>query len=1106
MKKFVLLALCVWLAPIGHAFAQGVTTGALAGTVTNAQGQPVSGANVIAIHEPSGTSYEGVTRADGRYSIPGMRVGGPYSVTAAYTGAGGTAFEPQTKTDVTVNLGVATDVNFNVTAIAVQESITVSAVVDPVFSSGRTGAATSVSRTEIATLPTLSGRLGDVTRLTPQASGNNFAGQGDRGNNYTVDGSFFNNSFGISGSPGERTNVAAISLEAVEQIQVNVAPFDVRQGAFVGAGVNMVTRSGTNQLSGAAFHKFRSNDWVGTEAKGQVVNPGTFTFRNSGGTLGGPILRNKWFAFGNFEDELDKRPLTNFRANAGNEPEGGSVTRVLASDLTELSSFLADNFKYQTGVFNDIPDETPVRRFLVRSDYNINNNSKLTVRYSHLDSLTDTAMSTSNALGFGRSSNTRFLAFQNSNYQILENIRSTIGEWNVVLGNSMANQLISGYTTQDESRKTRYGGDLFPFVDILDGSGTAYTSFGFEPFTPYNELRYNTFQLQNNLTRFGTRHTWTFGASTEKYHSYNSFYPGMQSAYVYNTLQDFYTDARGYVANPNRTTSPVTVRRFQVRYSNIPGVINPPQPLDVWYSGGYVQDEIRPTGNLTITAGIRADVSMFGETAYANPNADALTFRDEAGQAVQYQSGALPDTRILWSPRVGVNWDVNGTRATQVRGGSGLFSGRPAYVWISNQIGNTGVLAGFTSVDNTTAFPFHPDPERYKPVLTSQGAPATSYELNVTDPDFKFPQVWRSNIAIDQRLPWNITSTTEFLYNRDVNGMYYINANLPAAQAAFTGADARPRWTGPSCAAPTAGPCATRLNNAAGNVITNAYVLKNTNLGRSWVWSQALQKAFSHGLSLRGAYSYGESKNTVDPGSTAGGNFSSIRTFTSPNTPGLGYSSASPGHRVYALVSYSKQYLGHLGTSVTAFWESRTLGNTSYTFAGDMNGDSVAGNDLIYIPRDTSEMNFSTFTHTNGRVFTAAEQATAFEAYIQQDPYLRKHRGQYAERNGVFLPMVTRLDLSLNQDVFHNIGGKRNTGSIRFDINNLGNLLNSDWGVGQSIRTTQLLTNPAADSQGRATYRLAVFNNELANQTFQTTTSPTFDVYQFRLSFRYGFN
>ena len=1093
-----LMVACALLWPASAAYAQGVTTGSINGTVNDAQGLAVPGATITAVHEPSGTSYEAVARADGRFSIPAMRVGGPYTVAAALTG-----FQPHVMKNVVVTLGVATDLSLKLENVTLAESVTVTAQADALFSSGRTGAVTSVSREILASIPTISGRLSDVERLTPQASGTSFAGQDNRLNNITVDGSYFNNSFGLQGQPGERTGVAAISLESIEQIQISVAPFDVRQGNFVGAGVNTVTRSGANKLSGSIYHRFRNQDFVGTEAKGLPFNPGTFTFRNTGGWGSGPVVKNKLFVFGNYENEADLRPITTFTANAGGETVGGSKTRVLASDLNQLSALLKSQFTYETGPYQNIDKETPAKRFLARMDYNIAKNHKVSFRYNYLDSLTDVLLSGSSSLGFGRGSgfSTTFLGYQNSNYQIMENIRSGIGEWNWIIGNNNANSLITGYTTQDESRNSR--GAMFPLVDILDGSGTTYTSFGFEPFTPNNELRYKTFQLQDNFTKFGQKHTLTFGGSLERYRSENVFFPGKQSAYVYNTLADFYADAADLATNPNRTVSPITLRRFQVRYMNIPGLDKPVQPLAVWYGGAYAQDEWRPKANLSLTAGVRFDVPVFGNTAFANANVDALTFRDEKGASVNYQTGKLPDPKLLWSPRVGVNWDVTGDKSLQVRGGTGVFTGRPAYVWISNQIGNTGVLTGFSQFDNTTTRPFSPDIDKYKPA-TVTGAPATSVDLAVTDPNFKFPQVWRSNIAVDRKLPWGMTGTAEFLYNRDVNGIYYINANLPAAQSAFVGVDSRPRWTGTSCSTPTVGPCVTRLNNAAGNVITNAIVLKNQGVGRSWNFAGTLAKTMTSGFAVKGVYSYGTSRNTVDPGSIASGSFTGNPQHGDPNNPGLGYSGTAAGHRAFVLASYTREYFHFGATTVSLFWETRANGNTSYLFAGDMNGDTATNNDLIYVHRDQSEMNFSAFT-VGARTYTAAAQAAAWDAYISQDPYLSKHRGQYAERGAVFLPLVTRADLSVTQDVFANIKGRRNAFQVRLDVTNFGNLLNHNWGVGQRLVRNQVLTNPSVDAAGKSAYRLVLVNGEFLTKSLQTTTFAS-DVYSFMISVRFTFN
>ena len=1091
-RTLCFMALCALAWP-AHAAAQGVTTGALAGRVVNAQGQPVAGASVIAIHTPSGTTYEATSREDGRFSIPGMRVGGPYSVTVAHSGTG-TAFEPQTRDDITVNLGVATDVEFKVNPITVTEAVTVTGSVDPVFSSQRTGAATQITRQEIATLPNLSNRLESVTRLTPQSGGNmQFGGVDNRLNNITVDGSAFNNSFGLAGQPGDRTGVAPISLNSIEQVQVNIAPYDVRQGNFIGAGVNSVTRSGTNQFRGMVFHELRNDALVGTEAGPNPFNPGEFSFRNTGGWLSGPIVKNKLFFFGNYENELDSRPATTWRANNGGEAVTGQVTRVLKSDLDALSSFLATNFNYQTGGYQDYPGETPAVRFLIKSDYNLNNNNKLTFRYNHLDSDTDVLVSDSSSLGFGnRRTRSTGLNFQNSNYTILENIRTGAGEWNAVIGDTIANSLLVTYSYHDESRGAI--DNLFPMVDILE-QGTVYTTFGSEPFTPNNELRYKSLFIKNDVTKFLNRHSLVGGVSFQRYESENVFFPGSQSAYVYNSLADFYADANAYLANPNRTTftgaTSSSLRRFQVRWANIPGMQKPIQPLEVNYFGAYAQDDWRVRDNLSLTIGVRMDVPVFGETGFANPIANALTFRDENGNAVQYRTEKLPDASPLWSPRVGFNWSANAERSLQVRGGTGIFTGPPAYVWISNQIGENGMLTGFEQLDNTAVRPFNPNPNHYKPT-TVTGAPATSTGLAVTDPDFKFPQVWRTNLAVDHKLPWGFTGTGEFIYSRDVNGVYYINANLDDPDTTFAGADNRPRWTS---------------SNRINANITSNIVMKNQDVGRAWNIAASLRRAFQNGFFMTAAYSYGEAENTVDPGSIAFGSWNNNQHAGDPNNPGLGYAGAMAGHRAFAAMSYTREYFSFGATTVSFYIERRTGGQTSYVFGGDMNGDGGTSNDLIYVHRDTSEMNFQTFT-TGGVTFTAEQQAAAWDAYIEQDPYLREHRGEYTKRGAVFLPMLTRADLSIAQDIFRSLGGARHGLQVRVDLINVGNMLNSDWGVGQRIIDNRPL-NPAstasADSQGRMLYRMRVIDGQLMSKSYESTSNLG-DVWQVRFGFRYTFN
>ncbi len=1109
MKKRLLISMLAFVLAMGWqaVHAQGVTTGSISGTVFDIKGASLPGATVLAVHEPSGTRYGTSTMLDGRFNIPGVRVGGPYLITVSFVG-----YETVSRGDVQIGLGETSNFNFVLRDIAAMlGEIEVVYVRDGIFSSNRTGASTSISQEAITKLPTLSRNISDFTRLTPQASGSSFAGQDNRLNNITVDGSYFNNSFGLGGQPGDRTGVAPISLSAIEQISVNIAPYDVRQGNFVGAGINTVTKSGTNKLKGEAYYNFRNSNMVGRQAKELSLDPGTFKFNQYGVSLGGPIIKNKLFFYADFGNESLESPGTTFLANTGGQTVAGNITRVLASDLDALSKYLQEKFNYVTGPYQGYSTLTPALRFIGKIDWNINDRNKFSIRYNHLDSDTDVLLSNSSSLGWGtRRSNLNGLNFQNSNYQIMENIRSIIGELNTRIGENMSNNLILGYTYQDESRKSR--GSMFPFVDILSG-GSVYTSFGFEPFTPNNELRYGTFQLQDNFTIFKKNHTLTFGLSAEKYESENIFFPGSQGIYVYNSLADFYTDANDYIANPTRTASPITLARFQVRWSNIPGKEIPIQPLKVFYAGIYGQDEWQVTSKLKVTGGLRLDVPFFGDVEYRNEEVEAMKFLSEKGDTVKYATNKLPDPRILWSPRLGFNWDATGNRSTQIRGGSGVFTGRPAYVWISNQVGNNGILTGFEQVNNTKTRPFNPNPNAYKPT-TVTGAPATSYELALTDPEFKFPQIWRSNIAIDQKLPWGIIATLEYIYSRDINGLYYINANLKAPTLKFVGADNRPIYPSGT---------ASRLNSK----VTSAIVLKNQNVGTAHNFAIALERPFSKGFFAKAAYSYGISKNTVDPGSIAFGSWNNNQHPGNPNDPGIGLSGNAAGHRVFAVLSYTTPS----STTFSLYAESRNVGNFSYVFSGDLNLDGGTSNDLIYIHKDKSEMNFypysisstgSVVTYnpnvtTNQANYTAQNQQDAWEAFILQDKYLKNNRGKYAQRGATFLPMVTRVDFSVAHDFKVKVAGIKNAFQIRMDIVNIGNMLKKEWGVAErAIVTNPLVVRPTisggtpansgpVDPDGKPIYRLQNVGKDLISKTTQQSLILS-DVYRIQFGVRYMFN
>lgn len=1066
-----------------------ITTSSMVGRVLDETGEPLIGANVVAVHGPSGTTYGTSTNENGRYTIPAMRVGGPYMVTVSYTG-----FAEQKREDVFLSLGTAATLDFRLQPAAFElMGVTVTADRSDVFSASRTGAATSVSREALATMPTISRRINDFTRLTPQSAGSRFGGIDDRLNNITVDGSYFNNSFGLAGQPGDRTGVSPISLDAIEQIQVNIAPFDVRQGNFIGAGVNTVTKSGTNDYSGSAYYLTRHANIVGTRTGDLGFNPGDFSFNQFGATLGGAIKKNKLFFFASYENDELTQPGTTFRANTGGQTVSGNTTRVLASDLDALSNFLRSNFGYETGPYQDYDNVTASEKFLIKLDYNLNQNNNFSIRYNHLNSDTDVLLSNSSSLGFGnRRTNLTGLNFRNSNYKILENIRSIVGEWNSMLSNSMSNNLIVGYTFQDESRASL--GNVFPMVDILE-EGSVYTTFGFEPFTPNNELRYKSFQLQNNFSIYRTNHTYTIGLSLERYESENVFFPGSQSAYVYNSLADFYTDANDFLANPGRTTSPVALNRFQVRWSNVPGQEKPVQPLEVFYAGVYAQDVWNATDRLNLTLGLRIDVPFFGNTALRNADVEELAFRDQNGGEVRFQTDKLPDANPLFSPRIGFNFDVDGDRRTQLRGGTGIFTSRPAYVWISNQIGANGILTGFERLDNTTARPFNPNPDTYKPSEVT-GAPASQYELAFTQPDFKFPQVWRSNVAVDQKLPLGFIGTLEFMYSRDVNGLYYYNANLRESNGQFSGVDDRARWVG---------------GNRIHSHIDNAVTLTNQSEGSSWNFAASVEKPFVKDFFFKAGYSYGETKNAVDPGSIAFGSWNNNQHMGDPNNPGIGFSSNMLGHRVFGGLTYRAFYSDEKGaTTISLFFDGFNQGVGSYVFSGDLNGDGGTANDLIYIHANRNEMNFQEYT-AGGRTFTVEQQRDAWEAFINQDKYLSANRGKYAERGGVLLPMVYRLDLSVMHDFYFKVAGKRNSIQLRMDIFNFTNMLNKEWGQGQSLTTTTPLVVPTGaqggpvDAEGRAQYRLQNIGGQLITSSYRANSTLS-DVYRIQFGIRYTWN
>lgn len=1071
----------VFLLFCNTSFSQGVTSGTLEGKVLDEASRPVAGASVLALHLPSGTRYGTVSRADGAFSFPGMRVGGPYSVSVSFIG-----YEEVIYDNVFISLGNVTKKDF---VISEQPIL----LTPQIVWGSRPGGATVINDKDIGSLPSISRLISDYTRLIPQSRGSFFTGQDNRLNALTIDGSMFNNSFGIAGMPGERTGVAPISMEAIEQLGVSIATNDVRQSNFTGASISMVTKSGTNDFKSSVYYSMRNQALVGTKAAKSNFNPGTFRFNLGGVNVSGPIIKDKLFFYAGLEIENYVRPATLFIANDGNQTSEGNITRVLKQDLDNLRSYLKENFGYETGEYQGYDFSTSALRIIAKLDYNLNDKNKLSLRYNHLNSSSDQFIANSDALGYGyRRGSINSLNYQNSNYSLVENIRSVILEWNSTLSDRSVNNLFIGYRHHNESRKNP--AELFPMVDILK-DGITYTTFGTEPFSPYNGLTYGTFQIQNNYSLFLPNHSLLAGFNVELFNSSDSFFPGAQSIYVYNSLEDFYEDANGYLSNPDRSTSSVNLKRFQYQYSNIPGLEKPVQKLNVQYAGLYLQDRWSVTPNFKMIFGLRIDLPIFGKTGFRNTDAEQLSFRDEKGAEVKYATDKLPDSTPLISPRFVAEWDLLGNGKVLIKGGSGVYTGQPPYVLISNQIGNNGLLTGFEWLDGSLSYPlynrpFNPQTDKYKPANIT-GAPALRYNLALVDPDFRFPQILRSNIASQFILPWDIVSYAEFIFDKELNGMTNINVNLPAPNDHYTGADNRTRWT-----------LGSRLNQK----ISNAIVLKNENRGYSWNFAATLEKRVTDRFFGKIGYSYGETWNLMDIGTVAYSTWSYNPHYRDPNNPELALSMYSPGHRLFAASSIDFGLFKFGKTTLSMFFDAYNSGRASYIVAGDLNGDGANSNDLIYIPNDVSEMNFTEYT-TAGRRFTVEEQEIAWERYIMQDRYLRRHRGEYARRNGVTLPMISRIDISLSQQVRLKVFGKENRFSLRADILNFTNLLNRDWGVGKTLITNQplLLSGTVSTNGGvKPTYTLRAVNNELIKDSYITTATLN-DVFRVQLSIKWDF-
>ena len=1092
MKKAIMMSLLSLFVTI-TSFGQ-ITTSTLSGVVKNEKGEVLVGATVHAVHQPTGSEYKSSSNKSGFYTIPAVRVGGPYVIHVSYVG-----YKKNEVTDINTALGLTTNVNF----ILIDDSKSLKEVVvvgikNNVFSKDKTGASQQFGRRELQTIPITGARTIDgITKYNPFGSGSSFGAQDSRLNNFTIDGSQFNNGFGLGSSAqaGGRTGSSAISLDAIDQLQVNIAPFDIRQSGFVGAGINAVTRSGTNKIEGSYYRTERDNSsrYVGNKAYGVPVTASKFDEKVQGFRLGAPIIKNKLFIFGNYEELTKTEPGTTW-TSAGSPLGGAQPTRVQYNDLKGLSDFMKEKFNYTTGPWEGYSNTNSSKKFLVRVDWNINDKNKLTARYVHHNSDAEINISNSQSAGAGnRTTQFNSMSFKNSGYIIMDNTRSAVLELNSKLSNTLHNNLIIGYDKQIEDRA--YMSDVFPTIDIADGTSARvnYISTGFDPFTPGNKLDYNTFHITNNLTKYANKHTLTAGVNFEKYQSNNLFFPASNGVYIFNSLNDFYTAANQSLANGGKPST-LAPFRFQYRYSALPGAVDPMQTLKSTRLDVYGQDEYQVNDKLKLTAGLRVAVIDFENTALENSLVTAMTFAN----GEKFNTGVLPKTQTLLEPRLGFNYNVKGESKTQFRGGTGVFTGRPPYVFVSNQVGNNGVLTGFIDVSGAAAagYGFTANPEKY--FIPSTPTLPSTFDLAFTDPNYKFPQVWKTNIAVDQKLPFGFIGSVEYLYNKNINAVHYYNANLKAPVGNFSGVDTRALY-----ARTDAG---VRVNN---NVSMGAVLTDNDETYYNAL-SVKLEKPYTKGFFGSVAYTKSNAKDFMSAGSIASGSWQSVRSVNGNNNPLLSNSDFLVPDRAVGLLGYRIEY-GKKGygaaTSITLGYVGQRSGSFTYIVAGDLNGDRVNNNELIFVPNKGSDIKFAPLT-VGTRVYTEAEQQAAFDAYIGQDDYLSTRRGQYAERNSSFLPWLHRFDLSVTQDFFVNVKGQRNTIQLRFDILNFGNMVDNKWGVSQRATNPTILTyNSVVNNEPvyrLATQKFADGTTGLLRDTYSRNSS-VFDVWTAQFGIRYIF-
>jgi len=1027
-QKFYWFLLAIFLTVTSSVFGQ-VTTATLSGSIKDSKGVAVPGATVTVGFPDAGIKLVLIAKSDGRFTVPNLRVGGPYRVTIDHV-----SYAQAVSENMFLELGLNNTVEFTLQDKTTELSgVTVSAGAAKIFDNKRTGASTNINNRMMRTLPTISRSADDYLRLTPSASatynGLSFAGRNGQYNNFSLDGAVFNNPFGLDApTPGGQTNAQPISLDAIDQIQVNIAPYDVTQAGFTGAGVNTVTKSGNNIVTGTAYAFFRNQSLTGKKVDKTKITVPDLKQLQVGAALGGPIIKNKLFYFLSFETEQRSDQATAYVARNSSNAGKPTTSRVLEQDLIDVSNILKKRFNYETGPYQGFTHDQTNYKWLAKIDWNISEVHKLSFTYNGLDATKDKPAHPS-AIG-RRGPDYTTLQFQNSGYEIVNKLSSFSSELRSNWKGNYANKLRLVYTTFRDKRNPF--STPFPVVNISK-YGTRYIVAGHEPFSIFNRLNQDAFQVTNDFTIYKKKHNITLGASYESFKFGNSF-----NLTGYGPTVFWDTDLQTF-----KDSVPVGGK-----------VVFGAYPLDVdvnfaknhaaadkwtWYFltvgqlSAYAQDEWQASERFKLTYGLRVDNALYFNARYESanlnpdgtfagsyttgeptvPNNDNLKLFDKDGNPVTNGVGKdLDNTKLpeglLFSPRLGFNWDVRGNRTLQIRGGSGLFTGRFPFVWIGNHIGN----------------PF-------------------SFFYNATDKDFRWPQVWRSNLGTDFRIPYGTIFSLDIAYTKDVKGMMVRNYKLGTPTGTLNSGTGDKR----------------KIYTAANQGTANTYVFTNTDVGYQFNLSIQAQQNFANGLFAMVAYNYLVAKDASSISAEISSDaFDRNPILNNANEARLTPSLYGNTHRFIGALSKKFEYGTEKGLATTvSLFGSLTSGNRfAYVYGGDINNDGTASNDLLYVPTDAEieAMNFASITDVNGEVQNAAAQRVALKWFIEQDDYLKTKRGQYTEKYGAETPWFSQLDLRILQDFTFKAGKSRKTIQFSIDILNLGNLLNSEWGVRKYATTS----------------------------------------------------